>query len=67
MTAQYKKGRVQELVDRILPLRCTSTTTVRSIVDFCRALQRTPGGYLSNVNGYIAREAPTGKFFPLRP
>ncbi|WP_202901162.1 vWA domain-containing protein [Methylocaldum szegediense] len=69
MTAQYRKGRVQELVDRILPLAVhfddDGELDCWIFADRCMEL---PAATLSNVNGYIAREAPwAGKYFSSSP
>jgi stress response protein SCP2 len=69
MTAQYKKGRVQELVDRILPLAVHfDDDGALDCWIFAERCKELPATTLSNVNGYIAREAPwTGKFFSSSP
>lgn len=69
MTQQYKKGRVQEVLDRLLPLGVhfddDGTLDCWIFADQCQLL---PTVSLSNVAGYIQREAPwAGGFFARRP
>jgi stress response protein SCP2 len=69
MAAQYRKGRVQEMVDRILPLAVhfddDGALDCWIFADRCKKL---PAVTLTNVTGYIACKAPwTGKHIAASP
>lgn len=69
MTMQYKNGRVQEVVDRILPLAVHfDDDGALDCWIFGERCLELPAATLGNVDDYVAREAPwTGKFFIRSP
>ena len=69
MTSQYRNGRVQEVVERLLPLAMhfddDGALDCWIFADECKQL---PTVSLANIHGYIQREAPWAeRFFSRRP
>jgi stress response protein SCP2 len=69
MTRQYRSGRVQEVVERVLPLAVhfDDDGALDCWIFADRSLEL-PAATLSNVDGYLAREAPwSGQYFSRSP